>query len=161
MIRQVNPKTDASAIAEIYNRYIEKTTVSFETAPLTVNQMQQRIENIASQYPYFVCEDNGRIIGYAYAHQWKERAAYSKTLETTIYLTESKKHEGIGTNLMQHVIGECRKRGFSNLIACVTGENTASISFHKTLGFKEVSHFINVGEKFGRLLDVIDLELQL
>lgn len=160
MIRNVK-LDDAKCIVNIYNEYIEKTTVSFETEPLTAFQMQMRIKEISSEFPYFVADENGAIIGYAYAHRWKERAAYSKTLETTIYLDMNHRHYGIGKQLMSYLIEECKRRGYRVLIACITGENTESRAFHKHLGFKQVSCFHNVGEKFERLLDVTDMELQL
>lgn len=161
IIRFVNTATDVVAITNIYNWYISHTTVSFETEPLSIQQMKERIEVIASRWPYYVCEINGKVVGYAYAHQWKERAAYNKTLETTIYLDNTHTHKGIGHNLMEHLIVDCSKRGYRVLIACITGENTNSIAFHKALGFNEASHFHNVGNKFGRTLDVIDMEYQL
>lgn len=152
---------DASEIADIYNVYVEETTVSFETDPVDVEQMRQRVIDVSSEFPYLVYEIDGKIVGYAYAHRWKERAAYSNTLETTIYVDRKMKHCGIGTELMHELVEECRRRNFHVLIACITGENLASMAFHKRLGFKEVSHFHDVGKKFGRWLDVIDMELQL
>ena len=160
MIRNVK-LDDAKCIVNIYNEYIEKTTVSFETEPLTTAQMQMRIKEISSEVPYFVADEDGVIIGYAYAHRWKERAAYNKTLETTIYLDTNHRHHGVGKQLMSHLTEECKRRGYRVLIACITEENTESLAFHKHLGFKQVSCFHNVGEKFGRLLDVTDMELQL
>lgn len=160
MIRKVRIQ-DAADIVAIYNRYIVDTTVTFETEPLSVDEMQKRITTIASSFPYFVYEFEGRVVGYAYVHLWKERAAYSRTLETTIYLDPDIRHSGIGTKLMHHVIDECRCLDYKVLIACITAENGESLEFHKRLGFVQVSHFHNVGEKFGRLLDVIDMELQL
>lgn len=160
MIRKVKTD-DAADIVEIYNYYIEETTVSFETTPLTVKQMGERITEISRLFPYFVYEIDGRVAGYAYVHKWKERAAYSNTLETTIYLDRNVKHKGIGTELMRRIICECRNCGFRVLIACITGENSESIEFHKSLGFSKASLFHNVGEKFGRFLDVVDMELQL
>ena len=145
----------------IYNRYIVDTTITCDTEPVSVDEMRNRIHDIASCFPYFVYEHQGRVVGYAYVHQWKERAAYARTLETTVYLSPDAFHSGIGTTLMQHVIDECRSLGYRVLIACITAENTGSLEFHKSLGFTQVSFFHNVGEKFGRLLDVIDMELQL
>lgn len=161
MIRKVIPSVDATAITNIYNKYVSETTVSFETEPLSVAQMQNRIEEIARQYPYFVSEEGGVVQGYAYVHKWKERAAYSKTVEGTIYLNSDVRHEGIGTELAKKIISTCRELGFRAIIACITEENHESLEFHKKMGFVEVSHFLKVGEKFGRLLDVIDMELQL
>ena len=160
MIREVRPD-DAAQIAGIYNHYILETTISFETQPLSAEDMRKRIEEISSYFPYLVAENNGKLIGYCYAHPWKERAAYCKTLETTIYLASEAKGKGLGTRLMDRLIDECRNRGYHVLIACITAENEESCRFHERLGFKKVSHFEQVGQKFGRWLDVADYELML
>lgn len=160
MIRPVT-LSDAERITEIYNHYIAETTISFETEPLTVAQMEARINDISAHHPYFIYESNGMILGYCYAHPWKERAAYSATLETTIYLDKDATHRGIGRQLMQHLIEACRAKGFHALIACITADNAPSITLHKELGFRQVSLFKEVGRKFDRLLDVVDMELLL
>lgn len=161
MIRPVNPTSDTDAITAIYNHYIEKTTVSFETEKLSTAQMHKRICDISSEYPYIVYETDGQVVGYAYVHQWKERAAYHLTVETTIYLAPGHKHEGIGTVLMRELTARCKAAGYRVLIACITGENAESLDFHRSLGFIQASHFHNVGYKLGRMLDVVDMELQL
>lgn len=152
---------DAAQIAAIYNVYVTSTTVSFETEPVSVEQMRGRIAAISADFPYFVYELQGRVAGYCYAHPWKERAAYSQTLETTVYLSGDCCGMGIGTSLMRRLIGECRSRGFHTLVACITAENERSIAFHKSLGFEQASHFVQVGRKAGRWLDVVDLTLLL
>ncbi len=160
IIRDVTPQ-DAAAIAAINNPYILHTTISFETEPLSTEAMRQRIESIASECPYIVAENQGEIIGFAYAHPWKERKAYHRTLETTIYLAPAHQRKGLGTRLMQQLIERCRCVGAHALIACITADNTASIELHTRLGFRKVSHFTEVGCKFGQLLDVVDMELML
>ncbi len=150
---------DAGQITEIYNYYILNTTVSFETEPISTDNMQSRITKISSDFPYFVAESDGKIAGYCYAHTWKERAAYSHTWETTIYLAPESKGRGTGSQLMEKLIGECRRQGCHVLIACITAENVESCRFHERLSFKKVSHFEQVGQKFGRWLDVADYEL--
>lgn len=159
MIRDVNPYSDSRSISEIYNHYIADTTVSFEVDCLSVEDMETRIAHIAERYPYYVFEVNGKIMGFCYAHPWKERAAYEKTLETTVYLSHDAKYQGIGRQLMMRLIEECRQRGYVSLIACITAENIESCEFHKKLGFEKVSHFHKVGYKFNRFLDVIDYQL--
>lgn len=159
-IRRVEP-SDARAIAEIYNHYVAHTTVSFETHELSVDEMEERILAIAAQYPYIVACDGDCVLGYCYAHSWKERAAYSLTAETSIYLADSAKGRGIGRLLMDELVGLCRQSGIHSLIACVTAENASSCAFHEHIGFEKVSHFREVGRKFGRYLDVIDYELVL
>lgn len=78
---------------------------------------------------------------------------------TTVYLTPEACHKGIGPLLMTHLIDECRRQGYHALIACITADNLSSLRFHHRLGFRQVSRFSEVGLKFGRWLDVIDLEL--
>jgi len=161
MIRQVET-ADVEVITSIYNEYIGNSTITFETEPLTSEKMQSRIVEISASFPYFVYENaDGTIAGYCYAHHWKSRAAYDETLETTVYLASDFIGKGIGKALMQRLIDECRLKGYHALIACITAENQSSRSFHEKLGFKQVSHFVEVGQKFGRQLDVFDYELLL
>lgn len=158
MIRNVNA-TDAQAIAHIYNHYVLNTNISFETQAVTTADMLHRITSISAQYPYLVYEHEGHVVGYCYAHLWKERVAYSQTLETTIYLHPDYCGRGIGKQLMQQLIEQCRAHGFHALIACITGGNEGSIALHRALGFEQRSCFNEVGRKFGAWLDVVDLEL--
>lgn len=123
--------------------------------------MLQRIRTLSTLYPYFVWEENGQILGYCYAHAWKERAAYSRTWETTIYLSPKAKAQGIGSALMHRLIEASRNAGCHVLIACITGNNSESRTFHEKLGFRKVSHFAQVGYKFGQWLDVTDYQLTL
>ncbi len=160
MIRPVH-SADAPAIASIYADYVRDTTVSFELTPPTIQQMQERIAALSVQYPYFAYERDGQLLGYCYAHAWKERAAYTHTWETTIYLAPTAKECGIGTALMQRLIEACRAAGCHALIACITDDNMASRAFHEKLGFRKVSHFSQVGFKFGQWLDVTDYQLVL
>lgn len=160
MIRRVN-EDDGKGIAEIYNEYVLNSTASFEMQPVSEKEMKDRISAIGSRYPYWVCEIDNAVVGYCYARPWKERAAYNKTLETTVYLSPRYQGKGIGRLLMSKLIEECAKRGDHVLIACITAENEASGMFHSKLGFKQVSLFESVGIKFGCELDVADYELQL
>lgn len=160
-IRKVNI-SDTQAITDIYNHYVENTTVSFETEPLTYDEMKARIVSISSNYPYYVCIIDGKIAAYCCVHLWRERAAYCHTVETTIYVAPGFERQGLGTTMMTLLIDECRKRDdITALVACITAENEASCSLHRKLGFKRVSLFEKVGLKFGRWLDVADYELVL
>lgn len=160
-IREVQAEKDAPALAAIYNEYVLNTTISFETEAISTSQMAERIAGFAADFPYLVCEKNGVVLGHCYAHRWKERAAYAHTWESTIYLDEQACSQGVGTALMQELIARCRAQGCRVLIACITQGNERSCRFHESLGFRQVSHFHTVGEKFGKLLDVVDYELKL
>ncbi len=161
IIRPVDPDKDSGEIAEIYKWYVENTTVTFEEHPLNTGDMLKRITDISSKFPYYVCEEDGNLISYCYVHAWKAFSAYKITVETTIYVVPWKTGNGIGWEMMRILIDECKSRGYVSLIACITSENKGSCRFHERLGFKKVSDFKKVGEKFGRLLDVTDYQLML
>ncbi len=152
--------SDAADIAHIYNYYIENTTVTFDTVPIGVEVMRNKISAIISAYPYIICEHSGKVIGFCYAHKWKEKTAYAQTWETTVYVAQEYCGQGIGHQLMRKLVAECRCRTSCHaLIACITSPNPASESLHRSLGFQKVSHFYAVGNKFSRWLDVTDWEL--
>lgn len=160
LVREVR-LDDAPSIAHIYNRYVIETTVSFEFEPISVEEMRRRIEDIASSHPYFVCESDGQVCGYCYAHQWKERKGYRHTMETTLYVADEYRRKGVGSQLLARLIEACRTKGYHALIACITGGNEASIAIHSKFGFEKVSRFRQVGRKFGKWIDVVDMELLL
>lgn len=159
-IRSIDPHADAPAIAAIYRPFVEETDISFETVAPDEGEMERRLREITSVVPGFLMEDeDGRVTGYCYAHPWKGYAAYSATLETTIYVDPAFARRRIGRRLMERLIAECRERGALTLIACITAGNDASIALHEALGFTKASYFRAVGLKAGRLLDVTDYQL--
>ena len=158
MIRKVKPE-DAHDIALIYNHYIENSTITFETSPVTTEDMANRIADISGKYPFFVYEESGIVVGYCYAASWKKKAAYNKTVESTVYIDKDFQGKGIGRALMNKLINELKERSFHAVIACITIPNPSSVKLHEELGFRQVSEFKEVGYKFGKWLDVGDWEL--
>lgn len=161
-IRQA-AETDIPQITSIYAHYVVHTDISFETVAPAAEEMLRRFRDITPYAPYLVAIDaGGNVVGYCYAHPWKERAAYCHTLETTVYLAPTVCGHGIGTQLMQALIEACRRSTDAHvLIACITHGNEASCRLHAAVGFTQVSHFHQVGRKGGRWLDVVDYELVL
>lgn len=145
-------------ITAIYNHFIAKTTITFETEPVSVLEMTHRMEHISAGFPYFVLVEGDEVLGYCYAHKWKEKEAYSKTVETTIYLKPGQEGKGLGTMLMDALTDACRKQGIHVLVACITYPNVASEHLHLKLGFEQVSRFHEVGFKFGRWIDIYDFQ---
>lgn len=158
MIRAVT-LNDAQAIADIYNEYVLHTCITFETEAVSIPEMTERIQTISSVYPYFVYETDREILGYCYAHAWKEKQAYRQTAEITVYIKKGYARQGIGLALMQQLIDASRESGLHTLIACITYPNEASVRLHERLGFRQVSRFYEVGRKFGQWLDVYDFQL--
>ena len=85
---------DAKRLVEIYSPYVLNTAVSFEYEVPTLAEFEERIKNITKKYPYLVCEKDGKIIGYVYAHAYSPRKAYSWTVETSIYVDENFRRAG-------------------------------------------------------------------
>lgn len=158
MIRKIQPQ-DIQAITDIYNFYVAHSTATFDLTPLTLAEMQTRLDAITAHHPCFVFDTEGEIAGYCYAHPWKERAAYSQTWETTVYVAPGKERKGIGKQLMNKLIETCRQAECHSLIACITEGNEASCRLHEVLGFTQVSCFKEVGFKFGKTLGIVDYQL--
>src|SRR5215213_2649257 len=152
-IRNVNPE-DAAQIAEIYNYYIKNTHQTFETEPLTAEEMRARIDEISEDYPYLVAEENGDIYGYAYATQFKMRQAYEFSAEVSIYVKADAKQKGIGTQIYEKLFEELQETDIHAIIAGISLPNDGSVRFHEKLGFTKVAHFREVGYKLGRWVDV-------
>jgi L-amino acid N-acyltransferase YncA len=152
-IRPVN-LADAGQIAEIYNYYIRNTPQTFETEPLSADEMRARIAEVSEDYPYLVAEENGEVFGYSYATQFKLRQAYAYSAEVSIYVKSDAKHMGIGTELYEKLFDELAETDIHAIIAGISLPNEASVRFHEKLGLSKVAHFREVGYKLGRWIDV-------
>jgi len=160
MIRKVK-ESDSRSILDIYNYYIENTTITFEQTSLSINEMEARVKKISESFPYLVREDEGKITGYAYANTWKERCSYNKTAEISIYLRNGTQGKGRGKELLKSLIDELYNNQFHLLIAGITQPNDASVKTIEHFGFKKVGQFTEVGFKKNRWIDVGYWELLL
>lgn len=145
---------DAAQIAEIYNYYVTSTHHTFETEPVEASEMEARIEEVSNGYPFLVAVDDGNILGYAFASQFKLRQAYEHSAEVSIYVKNDAKQRGIGTRLYDRLFEELNETLTHAIVAGIALPNDASIKFHEKLGFKKVAHFREVGYKLGRWVDV-------
>lgn len=157
MIRFAAAK-DAAELLEIYAPYVTGTTVSFEYEVPAVEEFRRRVEETSARYPYLVWEEDGALLGYAYAHPYAARPAYQWSAELTVYLRQGVSRRGLGSRLYGALMELLRLQGVRNVYGCVTAENTASVAFHQALGFREAGRFSQAGYKLGRWLDVLWLE---
>lgn len=144
---------DFAAVCEIYNHYIENTTVTFEEVTLSVSDMSARIASYMQSYPWLVCEDDGQVVGYAYAINWQNRCAYRNSVEVSVYVRDGLSGRGYGralyTELFDAISDSCHA-----VVAGIALPNPASIQLHEQFGFRQVAHFREVGRKFDRWIDV-------
>jgi L-amino acid N-acyltransferase YncA len=153
MIRAAN-SADATAIAAIYNWYITNSACTFEEMQLSDEQMRERLNAADEDSPWLVLEEEGSVLGYAYASIWKARAAYNRSREVTVYLHRNATGCGRGRLLYQRLIDELRDKPIHCLIASIALPNASSVALHENLGFKKVGQFSEVGYKFGKFVDV-------
>ena len=154
MIRGVEVR-DAADIAAIYNYYIRETIITFETEEIDTAEMENRIKKILEAgYPFIVHEENNKITGYAYVGKFRERSAYSESLETSIYLDINEKGRGIGRKLYKRLIELSQEAGFHVLIGVVSYPNLASQRLHESVGFEKAGVIKEAGKKFGKYIDV-------
>lgn len=157
---------DAAALLAIYSPYVMCMAVSFELEVPSVDVFATRIaKTLADGYPYLVAESCGRIVGYAYAGAFKERAAYARSAELSVYVSKDAQGCGIGTALYARLEAELTKRNITNLYACIAHADCedayltdASERFHAALGFRRVGIFTNCASKFNRLYSMIWME---
>lgn len=157
MIRQLR-ETDIAPLTEIYNHYVRTSTATFETEPLTEGQMHLRLIEEQGDYPCFVHEENGIVIGYGALHKFRPR--FDHVAEATIYYAPEATARGFGAEMLARLIDEGRKMPMLNgIIACINATNTPSRRLAERFGFRMVGIYEKVGYKFGQWLDDVDYEL--
>lgn len=149
---------DIPSLLAVYQHYVLNTAITFEYEVPSLEEFTLRVKKISSRYPYLVAEENEKIVGYAYASKFKERAAYDWAVETSIYIDESKKNKGIGKLLYQTLEEKLKVQNVTNLCACISYPNPGSICFHESFGYKTVAHFHQCGYKFHSWYDMIWME---
>jgi phosphinothricin acetyltransferase len=140
---------DAAAIASIYAPYVTASVVSFETEAPGAAEMRGRIEEGGDLYPWFAArDDDGSVVGYAYACPFRTRPAYRFSVETTVYVADGAHRRGIGTLLYRTLLPVLEAQGFAQAIAAITIPNEASETLHERLGFHQIGTYERVGFKF-------------
>jgi len=163
MIRPVD-QSDAAAIANIYNHYIDETIITFEYDRVESTEIESRIKSaIKGGYPYIVFVDpaSNEVVGYAYAGPWRKRIAYRYVVESAIYIRSGMERQGIGKQLYAELFAQLRAKEFRSVIAGVSIPNEASSAAHRSMGFRLVGVFEKVGFKFDRWIDVEFWQLDL
>lgn len=151
--------TDLTTITAIYAHHVVNGTATFEIDAPDVAEMTRRWQACASRgWPWLVA-DGGGVAGYAYATQFRDRAAYVATAETSIYLDAARVRQGIGRILLEALVAQATTAGFRELIAVIGDSgNAASIGLHAACGFRHAGLLTGVGRKFGRRLDVVYMQ---
>ncbi|MBQ7292711.1 MAG: N-acetyltransferase [Clostridia bacterium] len=145
---------DGEVLSEIYRYYVTDTTVTFEYVPPSVEAFSSKIVHRLKKYPYIVAEENGKPVGYAFASQFRERAAYGWDAELSIYVSSDKHRTGVGKRLYSALIELLRIQNFANLYAWIIDPNPVSVAFHESMGFEKICNIKAAGYKHGEWHDV-------
>jgi L-amino acid N-acyltransferase YncA len=159
-IRPATP-ADLNAINDIYNHYVLNSTCTYQTDPETIEARHAWFASHSPTHPITVAEQSNRIIGWASLSRFHARAAYSRTVENSVYVHPNHQRQGIGRTLLTDLIDRGRALGHHTIIAGIDAEQTASVAIHTAHGFQQVALLKEVGFKFNRWLHVIYMQKML
>lgn len=153
IIRLATP-ADAEGILAIYGPYIENTSFTFETEVPSVADFAARIRQYLENWPWLVCEADGKIGGYAYAARHRERTAYQWSVESSVYVHDEYLRAGVAAALYTALFEILKRQGFRNVYAVINLPNERSVAFHEKLGFTYFATYEKVGYKLGKWKNV-------
>ena len=154
---------DMAGVQAIYAHHVLHGLATFEEVPPDGAEMARRREEVLGRgLPYLVAEEDGRLLGYAYAGPYRARSAYRFAVEDSIYLDPGAMGRGIGTRLLAGLIADSTAAGARQMLAVIGDSgNAGSIAVHARAGFRHVGTFRSVGFKFGRWVDTVLMQLPL
>jgi L-amino acid N-acyltransferase YncA len=149
-------------VQAIYAFHVANGTATFDTEAPDVAFWMGKIAQVQARgWPFLVIEKAGIVAGYAYATQFRDRAAYAHTCENSIYVAADLRGVGLGSRLLAALCEEARSAGFEQMIAVIGGGEPASAALHGKADFVHAGRMRNVGRKFGRLLDTVYMQRDL
>ena len=155
-------RRDAEAIRAIYNVEVAESTATFDLVPRTLDEQVDWIAGHSGAHPAIVATDEtGEVVGFASLSPFKERPAYATTVEDSVYVRRDRRGQGIGRLLLDELLRLAREHGFHSVMARIVGNHEASIALHRACGFELVGTEREVGRKFGRWLDVAEMQRRL
>ena len=152
---------DAEAVRRIYNHEVEHTTHTFDLVPRTLEDQQAWLRDREGALGVVVAEIGGEVAGFASLSEYRPRAAYRTSAESSVYVDESARGRGLGQWLMQELVRVAEARGFHTMIARIADGHEASIGLHQAVGFEIVGTEREVGRKFGGWLDIVVMQRML
>ena len=153
-VRLADPDRDADAVAAIYRPAVETSIASFEEVAPSAVEMAARIHAVLAWTPWLVLEDQGSVVGYAYAGRHRERPGYRWSVDISVYVAAAQHGRGIGRALYDELLRLLRRQGFVNAYAGIALPNPASVALHEAIGMRRVALYERVGWKFGAWHDV-------
>lgn len=153
---------DAAAVQAIYAHHVLHGTASYDVEPPSIEHFRNKIGWVSGKgWPFLIAQSDAEVVGYAYATQFRDRAAYHFTCENSIYVHPDFMGQGIGKLLLRDLIDRSAACGFRQMIAVIGGAEPMSIALHKSCGFIEAGRLRAVGWKKERWLDNVYMQREL
>jgi L-amino acid N-acyltransferase len=149
---------DAEAIRSIYNLEVTTSTVTFDIAPRSLDEQRQWLATRSGAYAVIVAEEESTVVGFASLSRYKDKAAYSTSVEDSVYVHRDHQGKGVGKVLLAELVEVATTHGFHAMFARIVGGHEASIRLHQAFGFDVVGTEREVGRKFGQWLDIVLME---
>jgi L-amino acid N-acyltransferase len=149
---------DAEAIRDIYNVEVTTSTVTFDMVPRSLEDQRAWLSARSGAHAVVVAEDAGEVLGFGSLSPWRDRPAYSTTVEDSVYVRRDCQGLGVGRAVLEELVAIATAHGFHACMARIVGGHEASIALHRTCGFEIVGTEREVGRKFNRWLDVVVME---
>lgn len=157
-------ETDMHSVMEIYNYYIQNSVVTFDLEPLKLGDWIEKFRWIQGmKLPFLVAvTEGGYVLGFAYVAPWRQKAAYRRTVEDSVYLRPAATGKRVGSRLLTALIEQSKAAGVKEIVAVISDKGAeSSIKLHETMGFSHQGHLGKVGFKFGRWLGTVLLQRSL
>jgi L-amino acid N-acyltransferase YncA len=151
-------EADLQAVAEIYAFESLNSYSTFETEARPVQAWRHKLHG---DYPFVVAEVDGAVLGYAYAAEFRDRPAYHRTVETSVYIHRDARGRRLGSDLYAALLDRLAGRGFHTALALIALPNDASVRLHERAGFVHAGTMREVGDKQDRMIDVGVYQLML
>ncbi len=148
-------RQDFDTILSIYNHYVLTSTATFHSVPLTARELEEFLFVGHPKYPAFMIFDGDEPVGYCFLTQYKKRQAYDRSAELSVYLKPGFTGRGIGMTALARLEDAARSSGIRVLVGTICGENIASIRLMEKTGFTRCACLKNIGEKSGKVMDVV------
>ena len=155
LVARLATAADADPIRAIYNREVTGSTVTFDLRPRSLADQRAWIEAHAGIHPAVVAVAGDRVVGFGSLSPYRDRPAYSTTVEDSVYVDAGHRGQGAGRLLLSELLRLAELHGFHSVMGRVVGGHQASIALHRACGFELVGVEREVGRKFGRWLDVV------
>lgn len=161
MLLRLATLDDAEAIRQIYNIEVTSSTATFDLVPRTLDEQRAWQAARSGAHAVLVADVDGEVLGFGSLSPWRDRPAYSTTVEDSVYVHRDHHGAGVGRALLGELVATATAHGFHACMARIVGGHEASIALHRACGFEIVGTEREVGRKMNRWLDVVLMERML